>query len=850
MEALSSVADSGGLVWDSGWVEDTAGVGVEYDGVPLVPTTRYRWSLTLRDQSGAELDAGESWFETGLLGVRGVRWVRRILKPDRAVDPPSLRTPSDAVRKLLPAGYFRGTFDVGEGVVRARLYATAHGLYEPYLNGLRVGDHELAPGWTDYRDRVMYQTFDITEEISPGRNVAGAILGEGWWSGYYGADRRQQGYLWGRFPELWMRVVIQYANGRTEVHETDETWSYAYGPIQYSDLLMGEYVDARRDLGDWSSAGYDAESWLPVEYRDDDARTLIGMEDEPIRAIEQLPARAVVAWSDSWIIDFGQNLSGRVRFSFTEPEGTVIHIRYGEALDKDGALYTENLRTAEATDVYISAGNGTEVFEPRFTSHGFRYVELHGVSAAPDAESMIAVALRNDIPWSGRLVTSDAGINQLESNVRWGQRGNFVAVPTDCPQRDERLGWTADAQVFLPTAAYNADVLSFFERWLRDLRYAQTEEGAFPDVAPKATILSEGGPAWADGGVIIPWELYRVYGDVRILERSWDSVRRWIAFVARNNPNLIWRRRVGSNYGDWLQIGVETPRDVLATAYFARSTSLAAKIAGVLGQHTARVEYEELAARIRRAFVEEFGRPDGRIEGDTQTVYLLALAFDLYPETATPVLSAHLVRTIEERGTSLTTGFIGVPLLCPVLSRIGRSDLAYALVQRTEYPSWQYSIQCGATTIWERWDGWTEESGFQAPRMNSFNHYALGSVGEWLYRTVAGIDQDEDSAGFERVVIAPAVGGGLTRVQSTFESVRGLIASNWEIAGDRFTLEVVIPPGSVARVVLPTGVSERIMLTVGGSPGVAEATLNPDGRTVLQISPGRTVIDAPFERAS
>lgn len=812
--AASATRDgSDSLVWDSGWEERSDGVGAVYDGSPLAPSTRYRWALTLRDDQGGEHNAGASWFETGLLSSPlRARWVHRVLNPDQAVNPPDLSSPSAAVRRLFPSGYFRGEFEAGENLISARLYATAHGLYEPYVNGGRVGDHKLAPGWTDYRDRLMYQTFDITDRIRVGRNAVGSILGEGWWSGFYGSDRRQQGYHWGHFPEVWMQVLLEYANGRTEVIGTDSSWRYAYGPILYSDLLMGEYVDARLDLGDWSAPGFDASSWTPAVVRDGDLHALVGMSDEPIRVMEELPAQSVREVGGSWIVDFGQNLSGLVRFDFTESAGTTIRIRYGELLDEDGALYTENLRTAEATDVYVCAGEGPERFEPTFTSHGFRFAELTGLSSAPPLSSMTAITLRNDIPWSGTLLTSDDQVNQLERNIRWGQRGNFVAVPTDCPQRDERLGWTADAQVFFPTAAYNADVLSFFSRWMRDVRFGQTADGSFPDVAPKITILTEGAPAWGDAGVIIPWELYLAYGDKRILAESWDSVHRWIDFLAENNPDLIWRRRVGKNYGDWLQIDCETPRDVLATAYFAHSTDLVAQIARVLDKPADAAGYASLAERIRLAFAEHFAGPDLKIEGDTQTVYLLALAFDLFPEPARATLADHLVRTIVDHDTSLTTGFVGVPLLCPVLTKIGRSDLAYALLQRRDYPSWQYSIRHGATTIWERWDGWTEERGFQAPKMNSFNHYALGSVGEWMYRTMGGIDQERGSAAFRETVIAPVPGGGLSWVKAAYDTPLGRIASDWQFEDGRFTLSVSIPPGSGARVVLPAAEGATVWL--------------------------------------
>ncbi len=789
------------VVWDSGRVETADTMLVVPDGI-VCSRTRYAWELELGDDSNGVHAGGGAWFEVALSDPdhRRGNWIHRVVDGDRAIDPPSFSTPSLATRRLLPAPHFRRPFSVAAPVGRARLYATARGLYRPYLNGARVGDHELAPGWTDYNDRILYQTFDVTDRVVSGENVLGIVLSDGWWSGFVGSDRREQGYHWGRYPQAWAQLVIDYEDGGTDWVTTGEGWRYADGEIRYSDLLMGEFVDARLGLGEWATAGYDDSSWTPAVVGSDGLETLVAMPDEPIRAIERLPAATVGSGDEGYIVDFGQNISGRVRVRIDEPAGTVVRLRYAEVLD-DGELYLENLRTAEATDWFISAGVPRD-FEPAFTSHGFRYLEINGTRAAPAPADVTAVVLRNDIPWAGALQTSSADLNRLEQNIRWGQRDNFVAVPTDCPQRDERLGWTADVQVFLPTASYSADLLSFMERWLRDVRYAQTPEGSFPDVAPKITILTEGAPAWGDAGVIIPWQLYRFYGDRRILEESWESMRRWIDFLEANNPELLWRRRVGNNYGDWLQLDVETPRDLIATAYFAHSTSLVARTAAVLGRVAEAASYGRLAERIRQAFGREFLQPDARLTGDTQTAYLLALRFGLVPELRAE-FAAHLVRTIEARGVSLTTGFVGVPLLCPVLSDIGRNDLAYALLERDEYPSWLYSVRRGATTIWERWDGWTEERGFQAAKMNSFNHYCLGSIGEWLYEYAAGIGQEAESAGFSRLRIAPQVGGTLTSVSASYETPRGRVSSAWHRDGDDLTVSIEVPPGAPATVVLP-----------------------------------------------
>jgi alpha-L-rhamnosidase len=525
-----------------------------------------------------------------------------------------------------------------------------------------------------------------------------------------------------------------------------------------------------------------------------------------VRATETLSPRSIAARPDGTILaDFGQNMVGRVRITIRGARrGDRVVLRHGEMLTADGGLYTANLRLAAATDSYIAAGRDTEMFEPRFTFHGFRYVEIAGYPGELASRDLTGVVLHSDTPGSGSMQTSDDTVNQLLSNIRWGQRGNFVSIPTDCPQRDERLGWLADAQVFLPTACYQADVAAFFARWMRDVVSSRLPNGAFPDVAPRLVFERNGAPGWGDAGVIIPWTLWRVYGDRRVLEQGFDAMAGWIEHVRDANPELIWRQKVGNHYGDWLQVDAETPREVLATAYFARSTDLVAKAARVLGRHDDAIRYDELAARIRAAFVSRFVGSDGSIVGGTQTCYLLALAFGLLPDELTGAAVARLASDIEGRGCRLTTGFLGVALLCPVLTAHGRADLAYALLHQDAYPSWNYSIRHGATTIWERWDGWTQERGFQSTAMNSFNHYSLGSVGEWLFGSVAGIGQAPGSVAFDAVEIRPHPGGRLTWAAARYESALGLVESSWRIDGPELRLQVTVPPGATASIRVPT----------------------------------------------
>lgn len=515
---VSAVAANGGERWTSGWVDSSVTAGIPCE-LRLAPGSRYDWQVDIRGGDGEQHGPFTSWFETGLsdLDARRGAWIGRDRFADRAVfDPPTDDDLSSKVRHLDPVSHLRREFPLRAPVSRARLYVTARGLYRAFVNGQRVGTDELAPGWTDYRDRIAYQTHDVTALLTHGDNAIGLQLADGWYAGYIGFDARRQGNHYGTAPMAWAVLVVEHADGTTTEIVTDDSWHEATGGIRYSDLLMGEYVDQRLDLGDWATPGFDASLWAPVAVLDTDLASLCGVLDEPVRAVRTLPALTHEIDPDGRsLYDFGQNLVGRVRLRLRGLErGAKVVLRHGEML-ADDRLYTANLRTAEATDVVVVSGPDVE-FEPAFTLHGFRYLEVTG--ASPEVADVAAVVLHNDVAWAGTLRTSNPQVNQLISNIEWGLRGNYVAVPTDCPQRDERLGWLADAQVFLPTGTYLADVQAFIARWLGDVRYAQTPEGSFVDVAPLvSTFFGDGAPAWADAGVIIPWQLYRTYGDRRVL---------------------------------------------------------------------------------------------------------------------------------------------------------------------------------------------------------------------------------------------------------------------------------------------------------------------------------------------
>ncbi|GAA1797344.1 family 78 glycoside hydrolase catalytic domain [Actinomadura chokoriensis] len=777
---------TGTQVWDTGEVDDPAAVSVRYAGAPLRPRTRHRWEVAVTAGDGATAAAG-SWFETGLLGPAAWRasWITHDTGDIDVADAPEEGELAIPDHGLQPAIRLRRTFRAAAAPVRARLYATARGLYEMRLNGRRAGDAELAPGWTDYRDRIDYQVLDVTALVTAGENVLAATLADGWWSGFAGFDARRPGAHYGTFPELLAELHLDHADGTHEVIATDGSWRTRRSPIRYADLLKGECHDLRRDTPGWDRPRFGgADGWRPAQVTGADRGLLTASPAPPVRAAAELPARAVTrTGAGRHLVDFGQNFAGRVRLRARGlTPGARVVVRHAEALDGDGP---------EA------------VFEPRFTYHGFRYAEVTGL-AELDAGDITGVVLHNDTPRAGDFACSDPDVERLYQAIRWGQRSNFVSVPTDCPQRDERLGWLADAQVFLPTACLNADVAAFFGGWLREVRGAQSPGGAFTNVAPRlAGVADEGAPGWGDAGVIVPWHLYRVYGDERFLEDNLDAMCAWVDHVHRHNPGLVWRHRVGPHYADWLA-PEPTPREVVATAYFARSADLTARAAEVLGRRDAAERYGTLAGHVRTAFAEHFVTPEGRVAGDTQTGYLLALAFGLLPDGLVRPAADRLAALVEAAGPGLTTGFLGVGLLAPVLDACGRPDLAHALLRRTDPPSWLHPLRHGATTIWERWDGYTAERGFQAAAMNSFNHYALGSIGEWLYQGVAGLGQAPGSAGYRELLVRPRP-GGLDWARASYESVRGTVRTAWERADGELRLEVSVPPGATAIVHVPTG---------------------------------------------
>ncbi|MGH3148487.1 MAG: family 78 glycoside hydrolase catalytic domain [Rubrobacter sp.] len=839
------------LLWDSGRVESGRTVGIVYEGETLRSGSRSAWRVRVWDGAGDASPFSETArFGVGLLERSDWTgaWISPGKGPHQDMEPPSGEEYDDVGNGLAPCPYLRKEFGLEKPVRSARLYATARGVYELYVNGVRVGQDVLAPGWTDYEKRIQYQTYDVTGLLARGQNALGGILGDGWFAGFVGFDPKRRGAHYGVSPQLLVQLNVEYEDDSAQSIASDGSWMGTTGPILFSDLLVGESYDARREMPGWSEPGFDDSGWYRVKAEPVGSARLVAQPDEGVRVTGEVRAESITEpESGVYVFDLGQNMVGWARLKVRGEAGTAVRLRFAEALNPDGTIYTQNLRSARQADTYVLKGEGEEIYEPRFTFHGFHYVEVTGYPGESQLDAVAGCVVHSATPPSGTFECSSPMVSKLQENIVWGQRGNFLSIPTDCPQRDERLGWTGDAQVFARTASFNMDVAAFFEKWMVDVEDAQSPEGAFPDVAPLLRgsgliNLSRGAPAWGDAGVIVPWTIYRTYADTRIVERHYDAMVRWMEYLRGANPDLLRKNKLGNNYGDWLSPkGDHTPKDLLATAYWAYDAHLMAEMAEAIGRREDAASYEELCGRIKAAFNGAYVASDGRVEGDTQTCYLLALHMDLLPEGLKTAAAEHLVRAVGREDWHLSTGFAGVGYLCPVLTEAGYPDVAYRLLFNDTFPSWGYTIKNGATAIWERWDGWTEHNGFQSPNMNSFNHYSLGSVGEWLYRYVAGIDLDPRVPGYGRIVIHPRPGGGLTHAKAEYDSVRGRISSAWNIEGDRLGLEVTIPPNTTATVHVPA--ADGAEVTEGGRP-VEEAEgvelLRADTEeVVLSVGSGR-----------
>jgi alpha-L-rhamnosidase len=717
----------------------------------------------------------------------------------------------------------RRTFEIAKPLSSARVYATALGAYTLSINGHAVGDQILAPGWTDFRQRVVYQAYDVTADLRPGKNVIGALLAPGWYATPLQWFR--QGYNYGDTPPaLRAQVRIEYKDGSVDWILSDESWKADVSPIRSAEIYDGETYDARKAQPGWDTPSFNDVHWKAVELVQPHEPEIVWQSFQPIRAERALQAKTLTNPAPGiYIFDFGQNLSGVARVRVRGPAGTDIKLRFAEVLNPDGTLYVENLRTAKATDHFILSGKGDEEFQPAFTYHGFRYVEISGLKTKPESKDVQAVVFHTDAPFSARLKTGNTMLNQLWSNILWGQRSNFVGVPTDCPQRDERLGWSADAQVFWRAASFNMDLTAFSRKFSTDLRGTQIGTDMYGIFAPGTVTPNPGfGTGWSDAGVIIPWTSWIQTGDREIVEQNWGAMEKYLAAIHAANPDHLWSKNYGIPFADWLAPEGVTPVDLIATAYWAYDVNLMRQMAHTMGESEDEQKYAALFENIKAAFNKTYVRADGFVGGvppppvfasgtqrklsdqpvETQTGYVLALNMNLLPDSLRSLAAQRLVDRIAANHGRLGTGFLGTPYLLAALTDTGHAEVAYRLLLNTDYPSWGYLVDHGATTMWERWNG---DQMRGDPSMNSYNHYAYGAVADWIYRYAAGIDTTPADPGFHTILLHPNFDRRLGSLDFSYDSAYGEIDSSWSISGTTAVWRVTIPPNAKGELPIPVG---------------------------------------------
>jgi alpha-L-rhamnosidase len=834
----AALRDGADLVWDSGKTPGDRSIQQVYGGPDLISRQRYFWQVRVWDLHGVDLGwSATAHWEMGLMSPQD--WTANWIGAAAVAGAPQTTPPM-----------LRREFALGGAIKSARLYVTSHGLYRLALNGKSVSEDLLTPGWTSYNHRLQYQTYDVTEQLHSGANAIGAYLGNGWFKGVIGFEGNSNRY--GNQLALLLQLEVTFQDGKTVTIVSDERWKSSTGPILMADIYDGETYDARLEKTGWSSAGYDDHDWTGVQDIVAAKDVLIAPEAPPVRRIQELvPKRIFKTPGGDTVVDFGQNMVGWVRLKVKGPTGTAVTLRHAEVLDRSGNFYTDNLRAAKQTIRYILKGNGLETFEPQFTFQGFRYVAVDGYPGKLLPSNLTGVVVHSAMARTGDFSTSRPLINQLQHNVIWGQKGNFVDVPTDCPQRDERLGWTGDAEVFSATAAFNMDVAGFFTKWLKDLAADQFSTGAVPFVVPD--ILSTparpagGAAGWGDAATVIPWNMYLAYGDLRMLEQQYPSMQKWVDYEqARAGADNIWDGDF--QFGDWLdffstakntRFGSTSP-DLIATAYFAHSTDILQRSAVLLGKTDDAARYGASLGKIKEAFREKFIAADGTIAQGTQAAYVIALDFDLVPESLQAPAAQKLAQDVRERG-HLTTGFLGTPHLLSVLARYGYLTEAYALLNREEFPSWLYPVKQGATTIWERWDGLKPDGSFQNKDMNSFNHYAYGAVGDWMYSVIGGINIDPSAPGYKHVLIEPQPGGGFTQAFTSHLTPYGQVSSQWSMTHQKFRLIATVPANTTATIRLPNADIRSVIESGNALASDADIiSARQDGSSgIVQVGSGR-----------
>jgi alpha-L-rhamnosidase len=799
------------VLWNSGKVNSSQSLYVLYGGPALTSAKRYSWQVRIWDNQGkaSSWTASFSW-QMGLLSPSD--WKAQWISAGASVDTVNS-----------PAPIFRRKFSLQKKILSAMAYVTSHGFYEASINGHKLGNAYLTPGWTSYNKRLQYQVYDVKDALQAGSNVIGVALGSGWYRSALGPGNPTTNH-YGKDIALIFQMEITYTDGTKEMVMSDDKWKSSTGELRYAEIYNGAIIDARLAKKNWKEVSFNDQAWDQVKVQDYSKNVLVATYNEPVTKHEVLkPVKIITTPKGEKVIDFGQNLVGWVQLKVKGKQGDSIKLSHAEVLDKAGNFYTENLRAAKAENIYVLKGGAEESFEPQFTWQGFRYVKVEGIAAALNPADFLAVTIYSDMKPTGTFACSNPMINQLQKNILWGQKGNFLDVPTDCPQRDERLGWTGDAQVFSRTASFNMNVHNFFTKWMKDVAADQFASGSIPHVIPDIFSANghddQGGSAgWGDVATVVPWNMYLAYGDQRILETQYPSMKSWVDFMQHKSKNDLWNS--GPHFGDWLFFTMDndvfgnaaiTNKFIIAQCFWAHSTQLLINTAKVLGKKEDEAQYTALLNKIKEAFLKEYVTPKGMISSDTQTAYTLALNFDMLPENLRQQAADRLADNIARYDNHLTTGFLGTPYLCHVLSRFGHADVAYKLLMQDTYPSWLYPVKMGATTIWERWDGIKPDGTLETPSMNSYNHYAYGAIGDWMYRVIAGIDTREEGVGYKEIIIKPVIGGGLTFANADYETCYGKVSSHWKITGQTLSLDVEIPANTSASIYIPS--NGKTMLT-------------------------------------
>ncbi len=832
-----------GDLWDSGQVKSDQSIQIVYDGkVPAAGQTCF-WKVRVWDQAGKVSNWSEpARWTMGLLNAADWRakWIG-FSTPTNSV----ITLPKHDSYPLQAPPFFRKAFTVDKPVKRATAFAAALGAYELHLNGHPVDTDVLSPGWTDFSQRVHYFGYDVTAQLQRGENVLGAVLGDGWYASYLAFTGRRHYY--GGDCRLLVQLQIEYQDGTRAIIGSDDSWEASAGPVREADLLMGCVYDARAEMPGWDKSGFDDRRWQPVQVDNDVRVPLVAHPGEPIRRCEEIPAiKLTEPRPGVYVFDLGQNLVGWARLNAKGDPGQKLIVRHAEMLNPDGTIYTTNLREAKATDTYYLAGKSKRAYEPAFTFHGFRYVEVTGLNYLPKPGDLTGIVVHTDLPRTGWFECSEPLVNKLALNSLWGQKGNFLDVPTDCPQRNERAGWTGDAQVFMKTACLNMNAPAFYTKWLDDLcEDSQRADGGFGDVAPHLSNVGYGNTGWSDAGPLCNWRMFEMYGDTRVLRQHYPALLRHMDYLARTSHNFV--RGCGA-YGDWLRLAGPQQSDTIGTAYYAYTAQVMAKIATALGETADADKFHQLANDIRAVFIKNYLQADGRIIDDKnetgQTFYALAFGLDLVPDEMKTRVAGQFVAALQSRDNHIATGFLGTPFILFALQRAGHPELAYQLVLNKTFPSWLQQVVWGSTTMWERWDGWTPDKGFQDPGMNSFNHYWLGCVSEWLITQSAGIDTDGPA--FNHILIRPelgqvASGRGFSWVKAAYQSIHGRIASQWRLDGDTFRLNVTIPANCAATVYVPATTLANVTesgKTIDRAAGVKFLRLE-NGRAVIEIGSGQ-----------